>query len=155
MRPKSMRSLLDWILHGRHHYPSHISKNVESSQDELMGMTATIVPSNQEGNSLFMGLNETFESPPGSDSEPIPFEHETENYTATGSQVLRKDCIGELLPLATVTREDNQRDCRFRRRFVGGFSVIVSLVFDNGAEWVAILPQFPKHLRCGRRRGGS
>jgi len=55
--------------------PTNIAQLTQ--KEELPDMTATVLPPNQEENSLPKGHTQTFRA--GSDSQPLPFEDETES----------------------------------------------------------------------------
>jgi len=119
--------------------PHVIPTNI-AGEEELPDMTAT-VPPKQEETSLPKGHNEPFVA--GSDSQPLPFEDERESDRNWLDKFFKKLPIRELLALATAARKDGRHDCRVGHRFLGGFNVIIFLVFDDGRECAAKLPRIP------------
>jgi aminoglycoside phosphotransferase (APT) family kinase protein len=111
-----------------------------AGKEELPDMTATVPPKQGE-TSLSKGHKETFVA--GSDSQPLRFEDERESDRNWLDKFFKKLPLRELLALATAARKDGRHDCRFGHRFLGGFNVIIFLVFDDGRECVAKLLRIP------------
>jgi Phosphotransferase enzyme family len=79
-----------------------------------------------------------------SDDLPLPQPEETKKCGKWFENIFfKRTAIREILSLAALAR-NSEHKCRFRERIAGGYNVVIFLVFDDGVEWVAKLPQESK-----------